>query len=516
MSKWRNPCCDVEDNEKAQRGLSLRTIGGLFWTFSGSGLQYVLQLIVLITLARLLTPADFGIVGAALVIISFSAIFSELGIGPAIVQRSDLKQKHIRTGFTVSLAFGALLTLLICGLASAIAVFFAMDDLAPVVRILSFVFVLHGISVVSESLLLRNLRFKELAGIQLTSYVFGYAAVGVILAFHGFGVWSLVWANLAQAASKSLLFLIIQPHARKPLLDRTAFFQLLHFGAGMTMAQIANRFALQGDNLVVGRWLGAEALGFYGRAYQLATIPASLFGQAVDKVVFPALSKVQHEPERLVSAFRRGSGLTALLVLPASAVLFILAPEIVRVLLGSAWVELILPLQVLAVGTFFRTAYKMSASLARAKGAVYQIAWRQGVYAGLIIMGAWVGQFFGLEGVAVGVVIALAIHFALMSHLSLSIVRLDWLDFARLHIPALKLTVFTVLLTMAVSNACRALILPDFAVLCMTGLSILGALGFIVLCVPRALGEDGLWFLGLMLQRMRFDCSTDNRKSCPK
>src|SRR5438309_3352068 len=161
--------------------------------------------------------------------------------------------------------------------------------------------------------------------------------------------------------------------------------------------------------------------------------PAVLFGNVLDRVLFPAMVHVQNQPKRLADAYRRGSTLIALVILPLSAVLVMLAPEVIQVVLGSEWDAVTLPLQILGVGMLFRTSCKISDSLVRATGAVHRRTWRQTVYAILVVAGAWVGQHWGVEGVALAVLATLALNFLLMAHLSLCLVGMSWRTFAAAH-----------------------------------------------------------------------------------
>ncbi|KJS11981.1 MAG: polysaccharide biosynthesis protein [Peptococcaceae bacterium BRH_c8a] len=476
-------------------------MGGLFWMLSGTGIQSVLQLLVLAILARLLTPVDFGLVGAALVVMRFSNIFSQLGIGPAIVQRPNLSTTHIRTGFTITLLFGASLVALIWLLSPHIAGFFRMDGLVPVLRVIALAFFFKGLAGISESLLQRDMQFRWLAIIQVISYALGYGAVGIILALAGFGVWSLVLAYLAQEILISVMAMIAMPHPKIPQLNRAAFGELMYFGGGYTIARIANFIAVQGDNLVVGRWMGAAALGLYGRAYQLMAMPATLFGQTLDKVLFPAMAKVQAEPQRLSTAYRRSIALIAMVVMPVSAVMFILAPEVINVLLGDAWLGVIAPFKILAVGMLFRSSYKMSDSLARAKGAVYRRAWRQIVYAAMVIGGAWVGQHWGLSGVAYGVLGALLINFVLMAQLSLQLTSLTWKDFIAAHGSAALLTTVVFLEAWFTAVGARSIGLAEFAILCVVLVIILATFTAMLRLAPKLFfGTDGIWLLNELAQ----------------
>ena len=149
----------------------------------------------------------------------------------------------------------------------------------------------------------------------------------------------------------------------------------------------------------------ASDLGYYSRAYQLVAMPAMLLGQMMDRVLFPVMASFQHARARLAEAYRRGISLVATVMAPLSVLIVMLAPEIVRVLLGPDWGPVVAPLRVLALGLVCRTGYKISDSLARSVGTVYKRAWRQAIYAALVVTGALVGRRWGITGVAWGVLV---------------------------------------------------------------------------------------------------------------
>jgi PST family polysaccharide transporter len=475
--------------------LTGRAISGVLWTAWGKGGHTVLNLLTLVVLARLLSPREFGTVSAALVLIEFSSIFSRLGLGPAVVQRRELEPRHLKVAFTGSLILGLAVGLLIWLLAGQVAGFFRNAQVADVLRALAWVFPLKGVSAVAEALLLRDLRFRWLANLEIATFAFGQLCVAIPLAYLGFGVWSLVAGTMSQTLVRCGFLLLV----RRPPglgLERQALGEMLHFGAGFTIARLANLLALQGDNLVVGRWLGPAALGLYGRAYGLMSAPASALGKVLDDVLFPTLARVQDDPARLGLAYRRGVALIALMALPASVGMVILAPELVRVALGERWVAATVPFQVLAAGTLFRTSYKMSDSLARSTGVVYARARRQILYAAMVIGGALVGQGWGITGVAVGVLVALVANFLSMAQLSLSVCHISWTSFWQAHRASVVLAGAFGGGAWVAAAAARTLHAPAVAVILMAlGSGCAIGLWLIRRYPATVLGHDGVWAL---------------------
>jgi len=482
-----------------RRGLAKQSVVGMFWTALSMGALAVAEIVALVVLARLLSPNEFGLYSASLIVIKFSAIFQGLGITPAIVQRPVLEERHLRAGFTLSCFLGLAVSVLVWIMAPAIADLLRLADLAPIVRAICFIFLFQGASMVALAAAQRALRFRWLALIDACAFAVGYVVAAPVLAWLGFGIWSLVAAVLVQQFIRMIVLLVGQPHPMRPLLERRAILELLYFGSGFTIARVFNYLATQADRLVVGRWLGADALGLYGLSSQLMTTPAVIVGQVLDRVLFPTMALVQEEPARLARAYRSALSGCALLVLPASVVVAIVAPELVLVILGRGWEGVVGPLQILAFSMLFRTSYKLSDSVSRATGTVYARAWRQAVFTVGVFVGSIIGQLWGVEGVAFGVSVAFAVNFFLMAQLSLRVTKMSWSEFAGVHMPGLALAGVVGLGVWAPVEWMRQLQLPPLALL--VDAALLASAGSLLLCwiLPSLfLGRDGLSLLRLL------------------
>ena len=495
------------------QSMTNRTLSGLFWTSLATGANVVLLLLVLIVLARLLTPADFGLAAAALMVIGFSAIFADFGVGPAVVQRSELRTAHISSGFTLSVLLGILLGALdVAGGSRDWRTSFGLAGTYPHPPRVGVIFPVQAVGVVADSLLQRELRFRTLAIVDIITFVVGYGMVGITLAVLGYAAWALVGAHLAQASLRTVLLVCLRPHPVWPLLEWRACVELLTFGGGFTAGRFSNYAAGQGEHVVIGYCLGAVALGVYGRAYQLMAGPAVLFGNVLDRVLFPMMVHVQDQPKRLAVAYRRGVALIALVILPLSVVVVCLAPEVVHLLLGPDWNAVILPLQILGVGMLFRTSCKISDSLVRATGAVYRRSWRQTAYAILVLVGAWIGQHWGVEGVAVAVLATLALNFLLMAQLALLLAEMPWRTFAIAHLPGLALAALLGLPVIAAAEGLRHLGVGALAVLILATAAGLPSL-FVIAVRPRLfLGRDGLWMVRKLMSALTAPRGTELAK----
>lgn len=435
--------------------LANKTFSGILYLIFSSIIQVTLKIGVLAILARIISPKEFGLMGIAVIIIEFSKLFSQMGVGPAIVQRKELEVRHLTTGFTLSLLIGLFFAALLTLVAPLLESIFKMEGLTPVLRTISVVFFIDSITIVGQAQLQRNMKFKVIATGEVLSYAIGYGAVGILLGYLGWGVWALVVANICQAFLNFVYIMIVQPFSKRPGFNKDAFKELLHYGGGFTIAKIGNFLALQGDNLVIGRTMGASALGMYGRAYQFMAMPAGLFGNALDKVLFPAMSKVQDDKQRLSKAYLTGTGIIGIVAIPISVIFVLLAPEIIMILLGPKWIEVTMPFRILAASLLFRMSYKMSDSLARGTGAVYKRAWRQLIYAAAVIIFSYIGHFWGLSGVAIGVSISLVLNFFMMADLSKHLTGISWMDLFKTHQQGVQIGAITAIVSYVIISICK-------------------------------------------------------------
>ena len=461
-----------------------RAIAGLFYGSAGLLVQALLQIATLVVLARLLSPADFGIVGAALVVAKLATVFSQFGVAPAVVQRETLTKNHICAAFAVSAGLGAIFTVGVVSSSQHIASFFRIEGLDAVLRWYACMFLLRGLSVIAEALLQRDLKFKELMMSEIASYAFGYGLFGIM-----------------QALIKTVVLIGLRPHPRSFLIDIRALRDLLRFGAGQTLSRIANYAANEGDKAVVAKVLGAEALGEYGRANQLVIMPVTLFGGVVDTVLFPTLARIQSDGERLRLNFRRGVTLITLINFPFGCVLVVIAEPLVSLVLGPKWAGVAPIIQVLAVSLVFRGAAKVSDSLAKSKGAVYWRATIQWTYALIVCVGAYFASPYGVVGVAIAVVLAGLLQAMLMIALGVHLTAIACGQIAGALVPGIVVGCLAgVCANIAHGVFLRLQFSPALDVILTVGSSAVIYLLVVTFRRGKMIGRDGAWIGELLLR----------------
>ena len=412
MSDYQDTTSEADSSAKIK--------SGFLWLLTGAGVQAVMRILFTAVLARLLTPSDFGLLASAMIVIGFADLFSQMGVGPALVQTKELSAEKISSAFTFSIGLGVLLILIFSFINPLIAAFFEMPNLLLILNVLIFLFPIKSFTQLSYSLLQRDFEFKELAGLDVVSYIIGYGGVGISLAYLGYGVWALVYGIFSQSIIYSILLYWLKPHKMSMRVNNTALNELLAFGKGFTIARFFNYWASKGDYLVVGKLLGAESLGFYSRAYGLMNAPKNILGKVVDTVMFSGFSKIQDDKKRLSESLNKALQLGMVVILPFTISGVILAPEIVYILLGDGWDKVIIPFKILVVGVIFRINTKILASSLKGIGKVNLIAKIQFYYLLLIILGSTIGAYFGgISLVAVCVLAVLIIYF-LMYYIAVS------------------------------------------------------------------------------------------------
>lgn len=468
-------------------------LSGVAWTGLGTVSQVLAQGAVLVVLARLLTPEEFGLAAAALMIVGLSAVFAQFGVGPALVQRPELERRHVETGFGISLALGGVAFALVRLSAGPIETFFGMNGLEAILRVAAWVFPLRAASIVAESIAQRELRFRLLSLANGVSYVLGYAVVAIVSATLGLGALSLVLGYLAQVALYSAVLLLRGLHSPVPRVEVGAVRDLAAYGTGFTLDVLGNYVALQGDYAVVGRRLGADALGVYSRAYQMVMLPVKVIGTVLDRVLFPIMASFQDDVARLRRTYRRGLAAVAIMTLPLATLSILLGEDLVLTVLGSQWGAVVVPFQILVGSLLFRTGYKIGDSLTRATGVVFSRAWRQWIYAGSVVLAAALGSGSGTAGVAMGVTLAILLNYLLVGQLSMKVTQLSWRDFLLAHLPGARLAavwgaVCWVLVLMNVEPGIGRISLALVLALSST-------LGLVALWPQAVLGPDGAWFV---------------------
>ncbi len=418
----------------ADRGrgkLRERALGGAVWSAAGMAFTFVIQFAVMMALARLLSPRDFGLMAIAALVCNFAMVFGEMGLGMAVVQRKDAGDVQLSSffalNFLVSLGLAAVLFLA----AAPIAGYFRSPEAASLVRISSLGLPLGALGLSHGYALQKRLSFRPYA-IASALAAIAYGIAGIAAAALGAGATSLAWAFLAQQGALSgFLWLFCPWRPRLSLISFRSLSGMLSFGLNLTGERIVGYFGDNIDAAIIGRLLGATPLGFYNMAWKITMFPASRIPPVVSRVAFPALSIIQTDKGKVREVYLQMLRYMALIAYPLLSAVAVLAPELILLLYGRGWEPAIALVQLLAIAGCLRMIGTIVGSVFYSQGrsdlSFRLILLDMAIGAALIPLGArW-----GAEGVAMSVsvvyLIAVALDFVVVSRL----IELKLLEIAR-------------------------------------------------------------------------------------
>jgi O-antigen/teichoic acid export membrane protein len=372
---------------------------GLGWTGATEVIMQVVRMVAAVALARLLAPDDYGLAALGLVFASFGLVFSDMALGAAIVQRKELSEDDRSTAFWLSVAGGVLFTVVGVLIAGPVAQVLRMPSAAPMCAALSASFAIVAVATIHEALLVREMEFPALQRRMVIATVAG-AVVGVAIALATRNAWAIVGQQLAQTAVSSALLWRANPWRPRLRFSRVALRELAGFSGFLVGHRLLYYLHRNADNILVGRFLGASALGAYSLAYNIMLQPLARIAGPVQKVMWPAMSRMQDDPERITVAWVRVVRLLAMVTVPAMAGLVIVAPDFVHVVLGDAWAPAVPLIQVLAWVGILQALQSINTDILQALGRPNLVLRFTVLFSLAHIAGFVVGLQWGVVGVA--------------------------------------------------------------------------------------------------------------------
>lgn len=338
---WHVEAWNVEPTRERVIGmqdLKERTLRGGVANLGAQVANFLLRTGSLMVLARLLEPKDFGLVGMVAALTGVLNLFRDFGLSTATVQRVNVTEAQISTLFWINVFVGALLGVLLVVLAPGVVEFYHEPRLFEVTAMLAPGFLFNAAGVQHSAILQRQMRFTALATIGIISLV-GSTAVGLGMAVGGYGYWALVVMAVVQPLVSTVCLWLTTAWIPGRPRRQVGIRSMIRFGGTLTLNSIIVYVSYNLDKILLGRFWGAEALGIYGRAYQLMNIPTENLNSAVGGVAFAALSRIQDDPPRLKAYFLKGYSLVLGITTPITIGCALFAENIIFVVLGSKWVH---------------------------------------------------------------------------------------------------------------------------------------------------------------------------------
>ena len=403
--------------------LAHRAGSAVLWRGLSVSIEKVIFLIRILVLARLVTPADFGLVAIGMVSLAVMVSLTDFGIVPALVQQPASDKRHLDTAWTIGVVRGAGINMIMLVAAPYVAGAFGAPDATNIIRMLAVTTLLQSAASIEIATLTRELKFKRLVMIRLLAAVCN-TVVSILLA-RRLGAWAIVWGAVAGAVTYLIVSYVVAPYSPRFRMQGVATTSLMRFGRWIFLIGVISVTTDAAIRWIITQQLGVTELGLFFMAARLAFLPYQLITELVSEVAFPLYSQLQDNTEKAARAFRTLFLSTLALLLPASALLIVLIPDLVDVVLGDRWTGAMHIMQILVlvsvVGMVGDTIVPMLKGMGRPK----DVAILDLIQLFIIIPTGWllVGNF-GLAGaglaylVTVGFSQVFAVRFAgrLMSH----------------------------------------------------------------------------------------------------
>lgn len=380
--------------------LTKRTIKNVGWSGVSQAIRLLGQFAITAILARLLTPKDFGLIAMVVVFTNFVTVFRDFGLAAALIQREEPTEEHLSSMFWLNILTGLILALVLSALAPTIANFYHEDKLVLIIIVLASTFFTSSFGIVQNALFMKELNYKSIAIIWTLAVIIS-GAVAVILAYNGFGVWSLVYQQVVSSIFLGFLPWAFCKWKPKFLFRWRKIKELLGYGLHLTGFNLVNYFSRNLDNLLIGKFLSSTSLGFYNFAYQLMTFPLNSISSTIGQVMFPSLSIIKNDKEKVRNAYLKATSYIAVVTFPLMLGLLAIAPQFIRVIFGAQWERSIFLVQILAIIGLIQSISTTVGWIFQSQGRTKIMFW-WGIITTVILAGAFVlGLRWDIEGVAI-------------------------------------------------------------------------------------------------------------------
>jgi len=398
-TKNKNPD-EYFNTDHLKKDLKSRAVKGGGLAIFTSSAKYLVNIMGTIVLARLLAPADFGLLAMVSAITEFFFLFQDLGLTDAVIQAQEINHRQISTVFWINLVFGLGMAILIIALSPAIAWFYSEPRLKLIAIIVSTGFIFSGLSIQHRALLKRSMKFRQIAAIEVSARI-GSILAAIIMALYGCGYWSLVARPVIYAILGALISWVLCSWRPGLPTRNSNVSTMIRFGAHTTATFIVHYFATRLDKILVGWKYGAAELGYYHKAYHLYTLPVSQLTVSLQHVAVGTLSKLRDDPEKYRSYYLKAVSIISFVGFPFSAFLVAMSKHIILLLLGPQWGKTAAIFSIFGVSAGIQMIYStrgwLHSSLGRAER---WFRWDM-IGSALTVAAVSLGLIFGTRGVAI-------------------------------------------------------------------------------------------------------------------
>lgn len=344
-----------------------KVASGLVWAFAERIGAQTVSFVISILLARMLLPKEYGVVSLVMVFINLANVFISNGLGESLIQKQDADEVDFSSIFYCGLTISVVLYAILFCAAPAIAEFYENDLLRPVLRVLALVLPITAVNSVQNAYVSRNMIFKKFFVSTLAGTI-GSGVIGVIMAFTGFGPWALVAQYCSNALFRTISLFVVLPWRPRLLFSWARAKGLLRYGSRIMGAEFINSSYSQLRSLIIGKVYSSEQLAYYQKGNNFPSLIITNINTAVSKVLFPSMTKLNHDPEQLKQFTRKSLRLTSYVIFPLMAGLIAVAEPMILFLLTERWIQAVKLLQILCLYWIFQPVLTANWQVIKAMG----------------------------------------------------------------------------------------------------------------------------------------------------
>lgn len=397
--------------------LKEKTIDGLSWSFADNFINYGIQFVVGIILARLLTPNDYGLIGMITIFIAISQSFIDSGFSQALIRKTDCRDEDYSTVFFFNLGIGILFYWILFFSAGTISGFFNEPKLILLVKVLGINLIINAFGLIERTILTKRINFKLQTKISIIASVTS-GIIGIVLAYLGWGVWSLVAKTLSQNLINSTLLWLWNKWNLKFVFDFKSFKEMFGFGSKLLVSGLINTIYQNIYYLIIGKYFSASGLGYYTRAEQFKNLPSQNISIIIQRVSYPVLSSIQNQSEKLKAGYKKLIKNTMYISFILMIGLSAISKPLITVLIGEKWSPAIPYLQLLCFSGMLYPLHALNLNILQVQGRSDLFLILEIIKKVLAIPTIIIGIIFGIKIMIIGMIVNSLIAYYLNSYWS--------------------------------------------------------------------------------------------------
>lgn len=395
--------------------LKKQAVSSMIWTFAQQFGNQLITFAVSVILARLLLPSDFGTIAMFTVVMSIASSLVDGGMSSSLIRSAEVDDRDLSTVFWFNLGVAVFMYILIFLTAPLIADFYKVEILTPIIRVYSLSIIIGSLTAVQGTRFTKAMDFKTLFKIQLPSLIIG-AIAAVVMAYNGFGIWTLVFYPLIQSIVGGLQLWFYSKWKPLIVFDRAKFKEHFGFGYKMTLSGLLDTVFRNIYTILIGKYFSSAQLGYYNRADNLKQLPVANLSNALNKVTFPLFAKIKDNDVKLKEVYQKLMKLVIFVIAPVLFLMMVVAEPMIRFLLTDKWLPAVPYLQVLALSGILYPIHAYNLNILKVKGRSDLFLKLEFWKKGLLIVSLFVSVPFGVIGIVWGQVIFSVLAFFINTH----------------------------------------------------------------------------------------------------